>query len=99
MYIKNDLGKLELHLIPPEFEEAMAEVLMFGKNKYAEDSWKCIKEEPLKRTLNSILRHLLEIRKGNHYDNESGYLHIIHIATQCAIFYFYFTKDLNKDEL
>lgn len=96
IFIKFDYGKLELHLIPPEFEEALANVLMYGKNKYAEDGWKNIEGDVLTRTLNSILRHLLEIRKGNEVDKESGHLHIIHAATQCAIYYYHLKEKENE---
>ena len=99
MLHKKDKGKLELHLILPEFEESLAEVLMFGKKKYTEDSWKHIEGDVLTRTMDSILRHLLEIRKGNQYDEESGQLHILHAVTQCMIYFYHFTKDLDKDEL
>lgn len=94
---KQDEDKLKLTLVDPEFLEEFTKVLMYGANKYSENSWKYIINSK-ERTLNSILRHLLEIRKGDEIDNESGFPHIAHAATQCMIYYYHFMKE-SRNEL
>lgn len=71
-----DGGKLRMDLIPPEAEVALAEVLTFGMNKYAERNW----ENGIKysRLYGSLRRHLKEWALGNYNDPESGLLHLKH---------------------
>ena len=71
-----DEGKLRMDLIPPEAEIALAEVLTFGCNKYAERNW----ESGIKysRLYGSLRRHLKEWALGNYNDPESKLLHLKH---------------------
>ena len=93
---KQDEDKLKLTLIEPEFIEEFTKVLMFGAAKYSENSWKYIFDAK-ERTLNSILRHLLEIRKGNEIDKESGHLHIVHAATQAMVYYYHLKRETENE--
>jgi hypothetical protein len=38
-FTKNDNDKLRYDLIPPQALKALAEVLTFGANKYADNNW------------------------------------------------------------
>ena len=93
---KQDAEKLKLTLVDPDFIEEFTKVLMYGANKYDENSWKYIFNAK-ERTVNSILRHLLEIRKGNEVDKESGYPHILHAATQCMIYYYHSKREQTNE--
>lgn len=72
-------GKVQLSMIDLNALEPMARVLEFGAEKYARDNWK--KGMPLTKTLDSMLRHIAALQRGEYFDPESGLPHIGHI--QC----------------
>ena len=75
---KADKGKLELSLVNPELVKAVAEVRMYGTEKYGDsENWR--KVEP-KRYVDALYRHLLAYIEGNEVDEESGLSHLSHMA-------------------
>lgn len=87
---KADKGKLELSLVNPELVKAVAEVRMYGTEKYGDsENWR--KVEP-KRYVDALYRHLLAYIEGNEVDEESGLSHLAHMA--CNISFL-----LNKEYL
>lgn len=75
---KADKGKLELSLVNPRLVKAVAEVRMYGTNKYGDsENWR--KVEP-KRYVDALYRHLLAYIEGNEVDEESGLSHLAHMA-------------------
>lgn len=75
---KADKGKLELSLVNPELVKAVAEVRMYGTEKYGDsENWR--KVEP-KRYVDALYRHLLAYIGGNEVDEESGLSHLSHMA-------------------
>lgn len=75
---KADKGKLELSLVNPELVKAVAEVRMYGTEKYGDsENWR--KVEP-KRYVDALYRHLIAYIEGNEVDEESGLSHIAHMA-------------------
>lgn len=71
-------------LIPPQVEEALAEVLTYGAKKYSPNSWK--KVEPFEdRYYAAARRHIAAWRKGEIVDSESGIEHLKH-ALCCIAF-------------
>lgn len=72
-------GKVQLHLIDLNALEPMAKVLEFGAKKYAAWNWR--KGMPISKTLDSMLRHISALQRGEYVDQESGLPHIGHI--QC----------------
>jgi hypothetical protein len=79
---KFDTGKAQLHLVPPEFIEAVARVLEFGAGKYGEWNWQ--KGLRLSRIYDSTLRHMLAWQKGEDLDPESKLPHVWHAACNTA---------------
>lgn len=76
--VKADKGKLELSLVNPELVKAVAEVRMYGTEKYGDsENWR--KVEP-KRYVDALYRHLLAYIEGNEVDEESGLSHLAHMA-------------------
>lgn len=74
---KFDAGKLRYDLIPPKAIKALAEVLTYGANKYADNSWKQVK--PFNdRYYAALMRHLMAWREGELKDSESGLPHLAH---------------------
>lgn len=76
---KYDNGKVDLSILPFESLERVSRVMMFGEEKYGRDNWRHL-EDPDKRLMKAMLRHISEIIKGNRYDNETGMEHIAHVA-------------------
>lgn len=75
---KADKGKLELSLVNTELVKAVAEVRMYGTEKYGNsENWR--KVEP-KRYVDALYRHLLAYIEGNEADEESGLSHLAHMA-------------------
>ena len=75
---KADKGKLELSLVNPQLVKAVAEVRMYGTEKYGNsENWR--KVEP-KRYVDALYRHLLAYIEGNEVDEESGLSHLSHMA-------------------
>ena len=75
---KADKGKLKLSLVNPQLVKAVAEVRMYGTEKYGDsENWR--KVEP-KRYVDALYRHLLAYIEGNEVDEESGLSHLSHMA-------------------
>ena len=77
--IKHDEGKLLYHLIPAECIEQLARVYTFGAKKYGEYNWLKL-DQPMIRYCDALERHLIEWKKGNKEDNETGINHLAHVA-------------------
>jgi len=80
---KHDAGKLMYSLIPPVATRALAEVLTFGAQKYAPNSWQGV-EEGERRYLDALMRHIEAYRSGEAIDDDSGLSHLKHAITNLA---------------
>lgn len=80
---KYDTGKLRYSLVPPIAIKAIAEVLTFGANKYAANSWQKV-ENGSERYLDALYRHLEAYRSGEKFDPESGSTHLAHAITNIS---------------
>jgi hypothetical protein len=87
---KYDKGKLDLTLVPPELEEAVAMVMMYGAEKYARHNWKEVKDAP-RRYFAAMERHIKAFKRGEDCDPESKLHHLAHAAT-CIGFLLYFEQ-------
>lgn len=76
---KADAGKPRIDLIPATAELRVGEVLRFGAEKYAEDSWKGVPEAQ-RRYLAAARRHINAHQRGERLDTESGLPHLAHAA-------------------
>lgn len=88
---KADSGKPILSLVPTEIIKEIEKVRSYGVKKYKEpDNWKQVEIE---RYHEALLRHTLAVWNDLYAtDNESGLLHLSHIATNIA-----FILELMKD--
>jgi len=91
---KHDAEKLRMDLLPFEALEAVAEVLTYGAEKYADDNWKKV-ENAERRYTAALLRHLAARERGEATDTESGLLHAAHMATN-ALFILWFEIQKEK---
>ena len=71
-------GKLRYDLVQPFAHEQMVRVLTKGAEKYAERNWE--RGMAWSNVIASLKRHLAAIERGEDYDNETGELHIAHLA-------------------
>ena len=80
---KADEGKLQISLVPTQIIRDIAEVRMYGNQKYGDpDSWKTV---GVGRYIDAFLRHTLNFLEdpiGD--DEESGIKHYKHIACNLA---------------
>ena len=92
--IKADAGKIELTKIPHQILYDIAEVRMYGNNKYPNggpDNWKNVEPE---RYRDAAFRHwLLYLEDPYGVDEESGLPHIAHVACNIA-----FLCELEKEK-
>lgn len=80
--IKQDAGKLPMHLTSKRLNEAYVRVRQYGLKKYPEDSWK--KVAP-RRYLDAMIRHIMEMLDNPYStDEESGLLHLEHVICNAA---------------
>lgn len=88
---KADKGKPQLRLVPTEIINCIARVREYGNNKYGDpENWKKVE---VQRYHDALLRHTLAIWNDlEKRDEESGLLHLEHIATNLA-----FILELLKD--
>lgn len=77
--LRYNKGKPQYSLIALDCLEECARVLEFGAKKYARDNWR--KGMPQNEIIDSLLRHLSALQRGEEIDPESGLPHIGHI--QC----------------
>lgn len=81
---KADHGKPRFDLMPPSAELAVAEVLTFGAQKYADENWRSV-SDPLRRYYAALRRHLNAWKSGEKTDPETGLPHLAH-AGCCLLF-------------
>ena len=92
---KDDQGKQAWDRLPIELIEEVVRVLTYGAEKYPDDSpqnpnWKRV-PDAINKYYAAALRHIVEHRKGNAIDNESGLYHLAH-AISNLIFLLHFEK-------
>jgi hypothetical protein len=87
--IKHDQDKAPMSLLSREALEQTAQVLAFGKHKYAAHNWRGGFE--WSRPLSAALRHILAFQDGEDKDPESGLSHLAH-AMCCIMFLLEFEK-------
>lgn len=92
---KHDAGKLRYSLIPVEATRGIAQVLTFGANKYAPNSWQLVPNAQ-ERYLDALMRHLDDYRSGELIDKESSLPHLAHILCNASFLLYFQLKDTNE---
>lgn len=75
-------GKTRVELAPAFAQEQYARVLTIGAEKYGDHNW--CRGMKWSSVLASLERHLLAIKNGDDYDEETGLLHSAHIMCNAA---------------
>ena len=88
---KADAGKPRLSLVPTQIIHDIAAVREYGTAKYGDpENWRQVE---LQRYVDAAYRHWLEfVKDPNSRDEESGLLHIQHVACNVA-----FIRELMED--
>lgn len=81
--LRYNTGKPKHHLIPGFAMNEVAKVFTFGADKYGDNNWQ--RGMDWSDVIGSMSRHYNAILRGEDFDNETGYLHSSHLATN-AIF-------------
>lgn len=92
--VKNDRkdNKPMWELLPLTVLEEVVKVYTFGAKKYGANRWQNLPDAK-ERYKAAMLRHLVELDKGNMTDRESGLHHAAHMVWNAiAILYFYLKK-------
>ena len=90
---KYDKGKPRIDLVQPAFIISVADVLTFGADKYAPNSWQKL-DNAEDRYYAAAIRHLFAWRNGEKSDNESGLSHLAHAATNIMFLEYFDNKNL-----
>lgn len=90
-------GKIQWSLVDFESLEPMVEVLEFGAKKYAPDNWK--KGLPYKSVIDSMMRHIVALSKGEEFDPESKLPHIGHIQCNALFLARYLKHNRDLDDI
>lgn len=77
---KFDDGKPDFTLLPFDAIEGVAQVMMYGAEKYDRDNWREL-DAPERRYLAAAFRHLAEHNNGVELDDESSLPHLDHAIT------------------
>ena len=80
---KADKGKLKISLVPMQIVKDIAQVRMYGQEKYgSSENWRSVEIE---RYVDAMLRHLIEfIKDWESVDKESGIKHYKHAECNMA---------------
>jgi len=81
-FMKFDGEKIRYELVPPAVIKDIAKVLTFGAQKYEAHNWQNV-DDP-NRYIGALYRHLEAWRQGEEFDDESGFSHLAHAATNIA---------------
>jgi hypothetical protein len=93
---KLDTGKPPMSLIPRCANEAEAEVLGFGAEKYEAHNWR--KGFAWSRLINSAMRHLAAFADGEDNDPETGLSHIAHLRCNTGFLLEHIKYGLGMDD-
>lgn len=94
--VRFNAGKLRHDLIPVSSKEALAKVLTFGAQKYADRNWE--KGLSWMSCYASAERHLNAFASGEDFDPESGLLHLEHAMTNMAFIIEYYRTHPELDD-
>lgn len=93
---KFDTDKARYDLIPPEIEEAIAQVLTFGAAKYGARNWEL--GMAWGRPYAALRRHMAAWWSGENNDRETGMSHLWHAACCIAFLTAFEARGIGTDD-
>lgn len=94
---RHDTGKLKTHLMPPEWQLLLSQVLHQGSKKYDDNNW--LLGMPASKCLSAAERHLLKWKMGEAVDDETQLSHLGHAAWNLLALYSYELRGIGKSDL
>lgn len=94
--VKFDKGKTRTDLVPVEGITAVAVILGYGAQKYADRNWE--QGMDWSRPYGAALRHLFAWYSGEAVDKDTGYSHLWHAATNLFFLICYELWHVGKDD-
>jgi hypothetical protein len=94
--LKYDSGKVRMELLPPELLTAVAEILTFGAQKYADRNWEL--GMAWSRPFGALMRHMWAWWGGQEKDPETGKSHLWHAGCCIAFLIAYEARKTGKDD-
>jgi len=93
--LKFDEGKIDLSLVEPWVEEAIAKVYTVGMMKYRRDSWKEFTPKQARELIAPAKRHLNAYRKGEYSDPDDGLPHLVKAVWNLLTIYYHEERAAN----
>lgn len=81
-FMKFDNHKPRMSLVPSSLNMEVAKVLTYGAKKYKVNNWRQVPS--LEPYINALERHLAAYKNGEDLDQESGLMHLSHLACNVA---------------
>lgn len=93
---KNDRGKPSVTMIPSEPLKDLAQVFMFGVEKYGRDNWR--EGFAYSRVMDATYRHMMAWFEGENIDPESGLPHLSHATWGLVVLRYFESKGGGEDD-
>lgn len=94
--LRANSGKIRYDLLPPDFMDELAKVYTMGAVKYAPRNWE--KGFPWMECFGSLLRHAFAWARGEDRDEESGLLHMAHVAWNAIAIGTFMLRNVGTDD-
>ena len=94
--LRYNSGKPRYDLLPPDALNELAEVFTKGAEKYAPRNWE--KGMDWGKCFASLLRHAFKWAKGEDRDEETGCLHMAHVAWNALVLCSYAMRKVGTDD-
>ena len=94
--LRFNAGKNQLNLVPPDALWALGEVFTKGAEKYAANNW--LKGMDWSKVEGCMMRHLLKYQMGEDRDEETGCLHMAHVAWNAMAILTYQLRGIGTDD-
>jgi hypothetical protein len=94
--LRFDQGKPRADLLSPIAMMGLSTVLAHGCDKYGARNWQ--KGMKWGKVIGSLLRHTFKFMAGEDFDEETGFPHVDHIATNAMFLQEYFRKHKDLDD-
>lgn len=95
--LRHDAGKTRLDLMPPEWIDALGQVLTKGAAKYADRNWE--NGMAWSKMVGCGMRHLMAFLRGERFDAETGCHHLAHAAWNLLALMSYDVRAIGADDL
>lgn len=95
--LRYDEGKEAVYLMPPDALMELGRVYGVGAKKYAPRNWE--RGMRLSKVLGPLMRHLFRWQMGQDRDEESGQLHLAHVAWNALALLTYALRGIGEDDV